>query len=47
MEYTNQELDIIRRTKTILEQYDNHVPTGDQSNYRDTLFVNCLVGLLI
>lgn len=47
MEYTNQERDIISRTKKILEQYDTYVPTRDQSSYRDTLFINCLVGLLI
>lgn len=44
--YINQECDFINRTKKIIEQYEkNNLPKEDR--FEVTLFLNCLVGLLI
>lgn len=44
--YKQQELDFIHRTKTILKQYDKF-QISKKEKFDTTLFVNCLVGLLI
>lgn len=48
MKYTNeqQELDFIERTQKILKQYQE-LSIDEKNKYEVTLFVNCLVGLLI
>lgn len=44
--YKNQEFDFIKRTKSIIEQYDNfQIPEKDK--FEVTLLLNCLVGLFI
>ena len=44
--YKHQELDFIHRTKIILEQYKNF-RISEKEKFEVTLFINCLVGLLI
>ncbi|KAA6330229.1 hypothetical protein EZS27_021044 [termite gut metagenome] len=44
--YNNQEIDFINRTKEIIRQY-NDFRIVEKEKYKDTLFLNCLVGLLI
>ena len=44
--YKNQEIDFVNRTKTIIEQYEKSIIT-EKEKYDTTLFLNCLVGLLI
>lgn len=45
--YEKQELDFIKRTKKIIEQYDNIHFQNSEERFEKTLFINCLVGLLI
>jgi hypothetical protein len=49
MGYEKQDIDFIKRTKSIIEQYDEHVmPKVDKKEQFDvTLFLNCFIGLLI
>lgn len=44
--YKQQEYDFINRTKAIIKQYDSFEKSKDE-NYRVTLLLNCMVGLLI
>jgi hypothetical protein len=46
--YKQQEFDFVERTKEIIKQYDNNlaIPEGKEK-YEVTLFLNCMVGLLI
>jgi hypothetical protein len=44
--YKEQEFDFIKRTKTILAQYDSF-QIVEKDKYEVTLLINCLVGLLI
>ena len=44
--YKRQEYDFIVRTKAILEQYETF-PLAKEDKFEDTLFLNCLVGLII
>ena len=44
--YKNQEKDFINRTKTIIEQYEKF-QIAEKEKFEITLFLNCLVGLLI
>jgi hypothetical protein len=46
MGYTIQEKDFVKRTKEIIQQYDN-VVVPDKERYEVTLLLNCMVGLLI
>ena len=44
--YNKQEYEFVKRTKTIIEQYEKfHIDKNEK--YEVTLFINCLVGLLI
>lgn len=44
--YNKQELDFVCRTKKIIEQYDKlEIENGEK--FEVTLFINCMVGLLI
>lgn len=49
--YKQQEFDFINRTKEIIKQYDSLVVKNEEisrdEKYEVTLFINCLVGLLI
>jgi len=45
--YKQQEFDFVDRTKQIIEQYDNGIIPTEKEKYEVTLFLNCLVGLLI
>jgi len=45
-EYRQQEYDFVSRTREILDQYEAFQIDEDKK-YCDTLFVNCMVGLLI
>lgn len=51
MDYKQQEFDFINRTKEIIKQYDSLVVKNKgikkDEKYEVTLFINCLVGLLI
>ena len=44
--YKNQEIDFINRTKAIIEQYEKF-QIAEKQKFEVTLFLNCLVGLLI
>jgi hypothetical protein len=44
--YENQDLDFVKRTKEIIEQYDSFQLNTDEK-YEVTLLLNCFVGLLI
>lgn len=44
--YKQQEVDFISRTKEILRQYDKYV-NPPETRYNVTLFINCMMGLLI
>jgi hypothetical protein len=45
-QYVNQEFDFVDRTRKIIEQYDKSaIPKKDK--FEVTLFLNCLIGLLI
>ncbi len=44
--YKTQEFDFIQRTKKIINQYDSLL-IPDNDKFEVTLFLNCLVGLLI
>lgn len=44
--YTNQDLDFVKRTKDIIEQYDAF-QIDKKIKYEVTLLLNCLIGLLI
>ena len=44
--YKNQEFDFIKRTKKIIEQYQNFQIEKEES-FEVTLLLNCLVGLII
>jgi len=44
--YIDPVKDIINRTKSIIEQYENFF-IEPEKKYEETLFINCLVGLLI
>ncbi len=48
MQYDQFELDFVRRTRAILEQYDAHVvpSVGAPERYEVTLLTNCLLGLI-
>jgi hypothetical protein len=46
MNYKEQEVDFIKRTKKIIEQYEQLVMPKDE-RYETTLLLNCLLGLLI
>lgn len=45
--YKQQELDFVIRTKIILKQYEEIEVNEPNKKYEDTLFINCLLGLLI
>jgi len=45
--YKQQEFDFVDRTKQIIKQYDNGIIPAEKEKYEVTLFLNCLVGLLI
>ena len=45
--YKQQELDFVIRTKFILKQYEEIEVKEPNEKYEDTLFINCLLGLLI
>jgi hypothetical protein len=49
MGYEKQNIDFIKRTKSIIEQYDKFVmpKVGKKEQFEVTLFINCFVGLLI
>lgn len=44
--YKDQEFDFIERTKLIIKQYDDF-QIGEKDKFEVTLFLNCLVGLLV
>ncbi|MDR0834651.1 MAG: hypothetical protein LBN93_10805 [Candidatus Symbiothrix sp.] len=44
--YKQQEYDFVCRTRTIIEQYDR-LQIDEKEKFEVTLFINCLVGLLI
>lgn len=45
--YKKQEFDFIQRTKKIIEQYDSIHFENSNEKFEKTLFINCLLGLLI
>jgi hypothetical protein len=45
-EYENQDIDFVVRTKTILDSYNN-LTCENHEKFEVTLFVNCLIGLII
>ncbi len=44
--YNKQEVDFIIRTKEIIRQYNEFIPE-QETRYNVTLFINCMIGLLI
>jgi hypothetical protein len=44
--YENQDLDFVKRTKTIIDQYTNS-KIAKKKKFEVTLFLNCCVGLLV
>ena len=45
--YQQQEIDFIKRTKIIIQQYENIHVEKTEEKFEKTLFINCLLGLLI